>query len=83
MNKKNNKTGIEMRMAVLETKFEGLSKEIIEIRDNHLAGINQKLDSLTRMFQTRLPLWTSILITLLTSGCIGLLTLYLATINKI
>lgn len=82
MRKKNNKTS-NTRLAVLETKFEGMAKDITDIKSNHLVAINRKLDGLIHMFQTRLPIWASTLITLLISGCVGLLILYLNAIGKI
>ena len=81
--RKNNNEIPSTRLAVLETKFEGMAKDIADIKNNHLVSINKKLDDLAKMFQARLPIWVSVTITLLTSASVGLLILYLTAISKI
>ena len=71
------------RIAKLEANTENLVATIKDLKDNHLANINTKIDRINRMLQMRLPIWATILFSLLTSGCVGLLVLYLNAIAKI
>ena len=86
MVKKNNNgkgTYYGERIARLEANTENIAETIKDLKDNHLASINTKLNEVTKMLNIRLPIWTTILISLLTSGVVGLLVLYLSAIAKI
>lgn len=85
MNKNNqNKTvSYGERIARLEVSVVNLTLIINDIKDNHLTAINKKLDKINELFQSRPPLWASVIITILTSMNVGLLVLYLTAISKI
>jgi len=58
------KTAAE-RFAIIETEIGHIKTFMIDIKDNHLKSIYKKLD--------RLPTWATIIITFLSSLCVGLL----------
>ena len=58
------KTSAE-RFAIIETEVGHIKAFMIDIKDNHLKSIYKKLD--------RLPIWATIMITLLSSLCVGLM----------
>ena len=81
--KKNNNKPFGERLARLEADTENLIRTIEDMKDNHLGAMNQKLDNLYKIYNRRLPLWASGVITLLSSGAVGMFVLYLAAIGRI
>lgn len=70
------------RIAKLEANTGHILATIKDLKENHLKAMDIKLDGVTKMLNTRLPIWATILFSLLTSGCVGLLVLYLSAIAK-
>ena len=79
----NNKGTYGERIVKIEANLENLVGVVNDIKTNHLVGIEAKLDKINEEFETRLPIWTTIVTALLSSGCIGLLVLYLSAIGKV
>src|SRR3989338_10230753 len=68
------------RLAVIETEITNIKETLDDIKDNHLNSIYNKFDDIWQKFVclekkiiSRLPLWVTMIITLLTSLCVGLI----------
>ena len=67
------------RLAVIETEITNIKKLFDDIKNNHLNSIYKKFDDIWTKFScfetkltSRLPLWATLLITLLSSLVVGL-----------
>ncbi|MFH1653605.1 MAG: hypothetical protein ABIE74_06080 [Pseudomonadota bacterium] len=68
------------RLAVIETEITNIKETLDDIKNNHLNSIYNKFDDMWQKFvcfekkmTSRLPLWGTMMITLLTSLCVGLI----------
>ena len=68
------------RLAVIETEITNIKETLDDIKNNHLNSIYNKFDDIWKKFvclekkmTSRLPLWGTMMITLLTSLCVGLI----------
>ena len=67
------------RLAVIETEITNIKEAFDDIKNNHLQSIYKKFDDIWKKFNcferkltSRLPLWTTLIITLLSSLVVGL-----------
>ena len=67
------------RLAVIETEVTNIKETLDDIKNNHLNSIYKKFDDIWNKFScfekkltNRLPLWATLLITLLSSLVVGL-----------
>jgi len=74
-----NEKTIPERLAVIETEVTNIKETLDDIKNNHLNSIYKKFDDIWNKFScferklaNRLPLWTTLLITLLSSLAVGL-----------
>jgi len=74
-----NEKTVPERLAVIETEITNIKETLDDIRNNHLNSIYKKFDDIWNKFScfekkltSRLPLWTTLLITLLSSLVVGL-----------
>jgi len=75
--------GLGERLAKVEVNIEGLIRDIMDIKTNHLNAIYSQLKEFSKTFQSRVPVWVMLTISFLTSACTGLLILYLSTIGRL
>lgn len=68
------------RLAVIETEITNIKETLDDIKNNHLNSIYKKFDDIWQKFVclekkiiSRLPLWVTMMITLLSSLCVGLI----------
>lgn len=71
---------IPERLAVIETEITNIKETLDDIKNNHLNSIYKKFDDIWKKFvcfekklASRLPLWVTMMITLLSSLCVGLI----------
>lgn len=74
-----NEKTVPERLAVIETEVTNIKETLDDIKNNHLNSIYNKFDDIWGKFNcfekklaNRLPLWTTLLITLLSSLVVGL-----------
>ncbi len=74
-----NEKTVPERLAVIETEVTNIKETLDDIKNNHLNSIYNKFDDIWKKFNcfekklaNRLPLWTTLLITLLSSLVVGL-----------
>ena len=74
-----NEKTIPERLAVIETEVMNIKETLDDIKNNHLNSIYKKFDDIWKKFScfekkltNRLPLWATLLITLLSSLVVGL-----------
>ncbi len=74
-----NEKTVPERLAVIETEITNIKETLDDIKNNHLNSIYKKFDDIWNKFNcfekkltSRLPLWTTLLITLLSSLVVGL-----------
>lgn len=67
-------------LAVIDTELKYIRKDIDDIKSNHLHSIYSKFDDIWKKFNcferkltTRLPLWATSMITILSSLSVGLI----------
>ena len=75
-----NEKTVPERLAVIETEITNIKETLDDIKNNHLNSIYKKFDDIWQKFvclekkiTSRLPLWVTMMITLLTSLCVGLI----------
>ena len=61
------------RLAVIETEVGHIKDFIVDIKDNHLHSIYKRLTDFETKMMSRLPAWGTIMVTFLSSLCVGLL----------
>ena len=68
------------RLAVFETEITNIKETLDDIKNNHLNSVYNKFDDIWKRFNcfekklsSRLPLWVTMMITFLTSLCVGLI----------
>ena len=75
-----NEKTVPERLAVIETEVTNIKDTLDDIKNNHLNSIYKKFDDIWNKFScfekkltNRLPLWATLLITLLSSLVVGLI----------
>jgi len=68
------------RLAVIETEIANIKEILDDVKNNHMNSIYKKFDDIWKKFgcferkiTSRLPLWVTMIITLLSSLCVGLI----------
>ena len=61
------------RLAVIETEVGSIKGFMVDIKDNHLHSIYKRLTDFETKMMSRLPAWGTIMVTFLSSLCVGLL----------
>ena len=61
------------RLAVIETEVGHIKGFIVDIKDNHLHSIYKRLTDFETKMMSRLPAWGTVMVTFLSSLCVGLL----------
>ena len=69
----NGKTNTSERLAVIETEIRHVKDFMLDLKDNHLASIYTRLTNFETKMMNRLPAWGTIIITFLSSLCVGLI----------
>lgn len=74
-----NEKTVPERLAVIETEVTNIKETLEDIKNNHLNSIYKKFDDIWKKLScfekkltNRLPLWATLLITLLSSLVVGL-----------
>ena len=75
-----NEKTVPERLAVIETEVTNIKDTLDDIKNNHLNSIYEKFDDIWKKFNcfekkltNRLPLWATLMITLLSSLVVGLI----------
>ena len=66
------KTTLE-RLATIDAEIGHIRGFMIDIKDNHLHSIYKRLTDFETKMMSRLPAWGTIMVTFLSSLCVGLL----------
>lgn len=61
------------RLARIETEIINIKEALHNLSNNHLTSIYTRLNGLDKKFNSRLPIWGTIMISLLSSLCASLI----------